>query len=295
MSVAPVMVRHRHSVVAELDLPTHARPRTQQGKKIHVRDMESLREEIATKKAELDRMRRLRPHGLSNLEHSYDLELTYTSNAIEGNTLTAAETTIVIEQGITVAGKPLRDHLEAIDHYEAIRYVRELARRSETLTETDIRNLHRLVMLRSDPEIAGRYADQGRYVLIDSGRHSFPSPAEIPVLMGDFAAWLYDADNSPETGFTAHRRLVDIHPFNDGNGRSARLLMNLILIRGGYPPVSVRPVDRLAYLLALQQPRRDGGDGAFDRLLLERLRATLDECLGAMRDAVAVPGKQGPS
>ncbi len=289
MSVAPVMVRRRHSVIAELEPASHARPRTQQGKKYHVRDMESLREEIAIKKAGLDRMRRLKPHALSNLEHSYDIELTYTSNAIEGNTLTAAETTIVIEQGITVAGKPLRDHLEAIDHYEAIRYVRELARRSETLTETDIRNLHRLVMLRSDPQIAGRYADQGRYVLTDSGRHTFPSPAEIPALMGDFAAWLHGSADTPETAFTAHRRLVDIHPFNDGNGRSARLLMNLILIRGDYPPVAVRPVDRVAYLRALQRPEGNEGDSAFDRLLLERLSTTLDECLGAMQDAILTP------
>ncbi len=184
----------------------------------------------------------------------------------------------------------MRDHLEAIDHYDAIRYVRDLARRSETLTETDLSNLHRLVMLRSDPEIAGRYADQGRYVLTDSGRHTFPSPAEIPALMGDFTVWLSGAANTPENAFTAHRRLVDIHPFNDGNGRSARLLMNLILIRGGYPPVAVRPMDREAYLLALQQPRGDGGEATFDRLLLERLSATLDECLRAMRDAIATPG-----
>jgi Fic family protein len=283
------MVRHRHSLNAGLDPAAHAMPRTQQGKNFHVRDMASLREEIAIKKAELDRMRRLKPHALSNLEHSHDLELTYTSNAIEGNTLTAAETTIVIEQGITVAGKPLRDHLEAIDHYDAIRYVRELARRQESLTETDIRSLHRLVMLRSDPEIAGRYADQGRYVLTDSGRHTFPSPAEIQVLMGDFAAWMHGSADSPETAFTAHRRLVDIHPFNDGNGRSARLLMNLILIRGDYPPVAVRPVDRLAYLHALQQPAGNDGESPFDRLLLERLTATLDECLGAMQDAIAPP------
>jgi len=256
--------------------------------------MESLLQEIAIKKAELDRMRRLKPHALSNLEHSHDLELTYTSNAIEGNTLTAAETTIVIEQGMTVAGKPLRDHLEAIDHHDAIRYVRERARRPETLTETDIRNLHRLVMLRSDPEIAGRYADQGRYVLTDSGRHTFPSPAEIPALMGDFAAWLHGAVNAPETAFTAHRRLVDIHPFNDGNGRTARLLMNLILIRGGYPPVSVRPADRVAYLQALQRPQDGGGEAAFDRLLLERLSTTLDEYLDAIRDAIAARGTPAP-
>jgi Fic family protein len=139
--------------------------------------MEKLLQDIATKKAELDRLRPIAPHGLNNFDHSHDIELTYTSNAIEGNTLTAAETTLIMEQGITVAGKPPRDHLEAIDHYEAIRYVRELARSGEKLTEMDVCNLHRLVMLRSDPAIAGRYADQGRFVLTDTGRHAFPSPA----------------------------------------------------------------------------------------------------------------------
>src|SRR5271154_801435 len=117
-----------------------------------------------TDRREKGRTRSAVSGGLGNLEHSHDLELTYTSNAIEGNTLTAAETTLVVEQGITVAGKPLRDHLEAIDHYEAIRYVRAIARQPVQLTEMDIRGLHRLVVLRSRPEIAGTYADQGHYV-----------------------------------------------------------------------------------------------------------------------------------
>jgi Fic family protein len=244
---------------------------------------------IAAKKAELDRLRARVPGGMRNFDHSQDLELTYTSNAIEGNTLTAVETTLVIEQGITVAGKPLRDHLEAVDHYDAIRYVRQFARRSAPLTETDIRSLHRLVMLRSLPEAAGRYADQGRYVLTDAGRHAFPSPAEIPALMGDFAAWLGGAPDTPETAFAAHRRLVAVHPFNDGNGRTARLLMNLILIRGGYPPVAVRPVDRPAYIRALQQEQDGNGAEEFDGLLYARLDATLDEALGAVREALGAP------
>src|ERR1700688_1764432 len=100
--------------------------------------MDDLLAAIDAQKAELDKLRVRVPKGLTNFDHSRDLELTYTSNAIEGNTLTAAETTLVIEQGITVAGKPLKDHLEAIDHYDAIRYVRELARREAPLTETDI-------------------------------------------------------------------------------------------------------------------------------------------------------------
>ena len=260
--------------------------------------MDRLLELIATKKAELDRLRAKKPDGLANLEHSHDLELTYTSNAIEGNTLSAAETTLVIEQGITIAGKPLRDHLEALDHHDAIRYVRDLARLPAPLGEGDIRNLHRLIVLRSSPDIAGRYADQGRYVLTDTGRHAFPSPAAIPSLMGDFAAWLSRASAAdPATAFTAHRRLVDIHPFNDGNGRTARLLMNLILIRGNYPPIAVRPADRAAYVRALQDAQAGRGAQDFDRLLYERLDATLDESLSALQGALQTrdetPGLEG--
>lgn len=91
---------------------------------------------------------------MSNFEHGQDIELTYTSNAIEGNTLTAVETALVVEKGITAGGKPLKDHLEAVDHFAALGYVRALAQQADAFTEMDMRNLHRLVMLRSDPEIA---------------------------------------------------------------------------------------------------------------------------------------------
>ena len=244
---------------------------------------------IAAKKAELDRLRPQASHGLENLDHSYDLELTYTSNAIEGNTLSAAETRMVIEHGITIGGKPLKDHLEAIDHFAALRYVRDLARQAVPLREADIRNLHRLVMQRSDPDMAGRYANQGRYVETDSGRHHFPTPAEVPALMGDFAQWLGAAPATPESVFAAHRRLVEIHPFNDGSGRTARLLMNLVLLRGGYPPLAVRPQDRPAYIGALQDAQAGRGTEPFDKLLYERLDATLGESLSALREALTAP------
>jgi Fic family protein len=217
--------------------------------------MDELLISIAVKKKRLDELRPLSTKALANLEHYYDIELTYTSNAIEGNTLSPVETTLVIEKGITVSGKPLKDHLEAMDHYDAIRYVRELALADAPITESDMRNIHNLVMHRSAPEIAGQYASLPRYVRTETGRHAFPSPAEIPALMGDLVAWLRGAPDTPETAFDAHRRLVDIHPFNDGNGRAARLLMNLVLIRGGYPPVAVRPEDRLEYTRSLQKNR----------------------------------------
>jgi Fic family protein len=254
--------------------------------------MNELLNSIAAKKKRLDELRPLSPKALANLEHYYDIELTYTSNAIEGNTLSPVETTLVIEKGVTISGKPLKDHLEALDHYDAIRYVRELARQGTPLTESDVRNLHKLVMQRSAPEIAGQYADLPRYVRTETGRHSFPSPAEVPALMGDFAGWLRTAPNTPDTAFAAHRRLVDIHPFNDGNGRTARLLMNLALIRGGYPPVAVRPEDRLEYIRSLQQEQAGQGPEGFNALLYRRLDATLGEYLSAWQEAQTPEAKR---
>lgn len=249
--------------------------------------MDELLASIAAKKNRLDELRPLPPQALASLEHYYDIDLTYTSNAIEGNTLSAVETTLVIEKGITVGGKPLKDHLEALDHYDAIRYVRELARQRELVTENDVRNLHRLVMQRSAPEIAGQYADLPRYVRTEAGRYPFPPPAVISGLMHDFAEWLAHAPNTPGTAFDAHRRLVDIHPFNDGNGRTARLLMNLILLRCGYPPVAVRPEDRLEYIRSLQREQAGEGAGEFYALLYRRLDATLIEYLSALEEALS--------
>ena len=247
--------------------------------------MRELLTSIAAKKERLDQLRPLATKALANLEHYYDIELTYTSNAIEGNTLSPVETTLVIEKGITVGGKPLKDHLEALDHYDAIRYVRELARQETPITESDVRNLHKLVIGRSAPEIAGRYADLPRYVRTETGRHNFPPPAEVPPLMADFAAWLRTAPNTPDTAFTSHRRLADIHPFNDGNGRTARLVMNLVLMRGGYPPVAVRPEDRLEYIRSLQEEQSGGSAESFNALLYRRLDATLGEYVSALQES----------
>lgn len=241
-----------------------------------------MRQSIAVRKKQLDALRPLSPEAIARLDHYYDIELTYTSNAIEGNTLSAVETTLVIEQGVTIGGKPLKDHLEAIDHYDAVRYVRELAAIENPILESDIRSLHSLVVRRSRPDLAGRYADLNRFVRTETGRHTFPTPAEIPALMGDLALWLRDAPSTPDTAFNAHRRLVDLHPFNDGNGRTGRLLMNLILIRGGYPPVAIRPEDRLSYIQALQQAQAGMGTDRFDGLLFQRLDATLEEYISAL-------------
>ena len=244
------------------------------------RDRQALGEAIAAKKRRLDEARPLAVKSLAALDAWYDVELTYASNAIEGNTLTRSETAIVLEKGLTVRGKPLRDHLEAIDHRDALAFVRTLAAANEPIRATDIRDIHRLVLARSAPAEAGRYATTDRQVLGSTVR--FPPPAEIPALMGDFARWLAASAATPETAIEAHARLVTIHPFADGNGRTARLLMNLVLFRAGYPPLVIRPEDRPDYLDSLEQRQLTGDGVAFATLLFERLDASLERYLEAV-------------
>lgn len=247
----------------------------------------TLADVVLAKKWELDALRQaIRPDALDSLEHSQRIDITFTSNAIEGNTLTAGETALILEKGITVAGKPLKDHLEAVDHAKALAWVLEIARQKETpIREADLRNLHRLVIAQSAPGVAGRYADRPRFVNTNSGVFNFPAPVEIPALMADFAAWLAAASDEPTSAFEAHLRLVGIHPFNDGNGRTARLLMNLILARAGFPPIAIRPEDRPTYIHALETAESGGGNAEFDDLLFRRLDQTLDIYLAAARQA----------
>lgn len=246
--------------------------------------LEELIARIGQRKAELDRLRPLAASALAQLQKHYDVDLTFTSNAIEGNALTLRETAEVIEHGITVGGKQLRDHLEAVDHYEALIWMRELAAATTAVDEAVVCELHRRIVARSQPDIAGIYSRNPRRIL--GSPVVFPNPAKIPQLMEEFGAWLKTTPANPESAFEAHYRLVSIHPFSDGNGRAARLLMNLLLIRGGYPPVAVRPEDRKAYLDSLERASLAQDLIPYRVLMHQRLDATLDEYLNALREAL---------
>ena len=187
--------------------------------------MDALLASLRTKKARLDQLRPASEAALRQLQKYYDVELTYTSNAIEGNTLTHRETAEVIEHGIMVGGKKLKDHLEAVDHYDAVLWMRELAARTVPVGESVVRELHRRIVARSEPEIAGIYSPHRRRIA--GSPVVFPNPLKVPDLMQEFGAWLEPAPATPEAAFDAHFRLTAIHPFGDGNGRTARLLMNL--------------------------------------------------------------------
>ncbi len=243
--------------------------------------MDTIDNALAHKKAELDKLRPLSPKGLAALSSWYDVELTYTSNAIEGNTLTRSETAIVLEKGFTIGGKSLRDHMEALDHLDALRYVRELASRDQPIRETDVRQIHALVLGRSNPENAGHYADTQR--LITGTSYRPPPPAQISPLMGDFGQWLAKAPATAETAVTAHERIATIHPFSDGNGRTARLLMNLVLFKGGYPPVVIGPEQRPAYIEGLQTLQVARDLLPYRQFMTERLDSSLTFYLDTLR------------
>jgi Fic family protein len=245
------------------------------------RRMDELLTAIATKKAQLDAMRSVSLEALLALQKSFDVDLTYTSNAIEGNTLTLRETAELIEHGLTVGGKPLRDHLEAIDHYNAVLWMRELAGSSSQIDETTVREHHRRIVFRSQPEIAGVYSTLPRRIA--GSPVVFPNPLKIPGLMTEYGEWLAKAPAEPAASFDAHFRLVAVHPFADGNGRTARLLMNLLLLRGGYPPVAVRPEDRKTHLDTLEHGSVRDDIRPFHALMYQRLGAALDEYLDALQ------------
>ncbi len=246
--------------------------------------MEDLIQSIRDKKKLLDELRPLSGGALAELRKFYDVELTYTSNAIEGNTLTHRETAEVIEHGITVGGKPLKDHLEAVDHYEAVQWMREIASSSAPIGEDTICQLHARVVARSRPEIAGIYSPYVRRIA--GSPVVFPNPVKVPELMAALGRKLEKAGNTAEAAFDAHFQLTAIHPFSDGNGRTARLLMNLMLIRGGYPPISVRPEDRKRYLDALEHGSLSNDLAPFENFMRERLDATLTEYLSALQQAL---------
>lgn len=206
------------------------------------------------KKKRLDALRPLKPELIRNLEEWFRVELTYTSNAIEGNTLTRRETAVVLEKGLTVSGRSLREHLEAANHAKALDWIKELVSLPKhPIGEKEILSLHEMILKGVDDANAGRYRTVP--VRISGSTVILPNPRKVPELMSAFSAQLKSnsASHPVEAAALAHYRLVTIHPFIDGNGRTARLLMNLLLMRRGYPPAFILPRERLAYLAGLEK------------------------------------------
>lgn len=210
---------------------------------------------IDEKLAQLQSLRPLPHAAVAKLKEQFAIEMTYNSNAIEGNKLTLKETFLVVNEGLTIKGKPLKDHLEAKDHHEALRYLYELIEHDKKLpiSEVLIRNLHKLVVRETDHS-AGSYRSSN--VMITGSKHVPQEAYELPRLMRDLIWWIRSAWKKLhpiEMAALSHHRLVYIHPFFDGNGRVARLLMNLLLMREGYPLVVILKNDRKKYYQMLEK------------------------------------------
>jgi len=177
-------------------------------------------------------------------------QYTYNSNAIEGSTLTLSDTHIVIVEGLTIDQKPMSDHLDAINHKEAIYYILELSKEDRKLSETDIKNIHSLVMA-NNPKIKGIYRNHD--VLISGTEYMPPSFIHLTDEMDKLIEnYLSDKKHPIEKIAELHVLFERVHPFSDGNGRTGRLLMNLELIKVGYQPVDIKFKDRANYIQALQ-------------------------------------------
>lgn len=247
---------------------------------------------IEAKKRQLSHLRPLSQAALSRLKSELSIEWTYNSNAIEGNTLTLQETRLVLEHGITIKGKNLREHFEAKNHEKAILFVEELARPRYALSERDIFSIHSLVLENIESDFAGRY--RNGQVRILGANFVPPNSSKIRSLMQDLIT--FTNTNPEKLGAVElvarlHHRFVWIHPFFDGNGRTARLLMNLIFLKLGYPPAIILKNNRKQYYRALNLAN-NGNFKEFTLLIAQALERSLDlylESCGALGDSEYVP------
>ena len=223
-------------------------------------------DEVDSLKRELDSKRPIPKETLKSLRESINLEWTYNSNGIEGNTLTLRETQVVLE-GITVGGKSIKEHLEAINHEKAILFLDDLVKDNEPISEWNIKNIHQLILKDIDNENAGRYRKEN--VTIKGATHIPPDYLKVPELMEKLIL-TYNTWSEYHPIIQAallHGELVKIHPFVDGNGRTSRLLMNLDLMNSGYNPVIIKKESRLKYYEALDKVHTTGNYTDFVKLV----------------------------
>lgn len=233
---------------------------------------------IDEKLKKLNSFRPLPISAVEKLKAKFEIEMTYNSNAIEGNSLTLKETYLVINEGLTIKGKPLKDHLEAKNHQEALEYLYDLVdvNKKNTISENLIRALNQIVQQNIDKEWAGKYRNSA--VIIGGSDHKPPDALEIPKMMRNLIAWIKNNKNnlsSIELASILHHKLVYIHPFFDGNGRTSRLAMNVILMQSGFPLVIVMKNDRKKYYQTLSLA--DKGDYIpFVNFIARAVERTLD-------------------
>lgn len=234
--------------------------------------------EIDEKLAKLNNKRSISPNTLKSLKESNILDWTYNSNAIEGNTLTLRETKVVLE-GIAIGGKSVKEHLEVINHKDAILFLEELVDKDTELSEWNIKNIHNLILKEIDNENAGRYRHEN--VIISGATHTPPDflkvAEEMEKLIFDYEDW--DDFHPLIRAALLHSEFVFIHPFIDGNGRTARLLMNFEAMKNGYLPIIIRNESRTRYYDALDKAATTHDYADFIKLIVEEENRILDKYL----------------
>lgn len=241
---------------------------------------------IDEKKSIIDSRRPFSTNMVKRLQEKLIVEWTYNSNAIEGNTLTLSETRVVLENGITVKGKPLKDHLETINHKAAIEFIEELVRKDGVLTEYVIKSIHYLILKEIDSGNAGKYREEN--VLISGAKHTPPMFASIPFEMQKLIERYYSwKDLHPVVkACYLHGEFVKIHPFVDGNGRTARLLLNFELLKNGYPAVVIKNENRAEYYDALDKAHTTNDYADFVKMICGLLNESEDDYLFLLNERV---------
>ena len=250
--------------------------------------------QLTEKQKQLQALRPLEPSQVRALEEkviaAFDLEVIATSNQIEGNSLTLRETEMVLSKGVTIAGKPLKDHLEAVNLSAAFDYVKSLVENSEPITGRLVRELHQMVLSRIADDWAGVYRTVA--VRIAGAKHQPPNFLEVPRLMDEWEIEIAAAPpalHPAQLAADVHEKFVTIHPFVDGNGRTARLLMNLVFLQAGYPAIVI-PSDstsRLAYYDALELTQTGSQPGAFRDFVVVAADVMLDRYLETLAPALS--------
>lgn len=242
--------------------------------------------EVDALKERLSALRPLPEEALKKIQDALDIEYTYESNRIEGNTLTLQETALVVNEGVTISGKSMREHLEAINHAEAIDYIKDIAKKDIEISERTIKEIHALILHGIDRENAGRYRTVP--VMISGSTHMPPQPYLIEKQMEDFLIKFrqMEKDKVHPVLIAAylHDELVRIHPFIDGNGRTSRLLMNLYLLRNGYVIITLKGSNdaKIEYYKALEKSHTENLTEDFQRLVVEAEITSLQKYLSIM-------------
>ena len=249
-------------------------------------DINVMLKEVDVQKEQLSALRPLPEEALKKIQDALDIEYTYESNRIEGNTLTLQETALVVNEGVTISGKSMREHLEAINHAEAISYIKDIAKQDIEISERTIKEIHALILHGIDRENAGRYRTVP--VMISGSTHMPPQPYLIEKQMEDFILRFkqMEAEKVHPVLIAAylHDELVRIHPFIDGNGRTSRLLMNLYLLRHGYVIITLKGSNdaKVNYYKALEKSHTEQLPEDFQKLVIEAEIMALQKYLSIM-------------